>query len=185
MNKKENPWKTLKKNTVYENPWIKVEHHDVLNPSGQPGVYGTVAFQNIAIGIIPIDKDNYTYLVGQFRFPLNAYSWEIPEGGCELNTDPLATAKRELKEETGIVAQNWDELQTIHTSNSVTDEFGIIYSAENLEFFEANPDDDEDLLVKKTALSEVLEMVKQGEITDSLSVAGILRLHLERPELFD
>tara|TARA_B110000503_G_scaffold141677_1_gene235899 strand:- start:6098 stop:6397 length:300 start_codon:yes stop_codon:yes gene_type:complete len=99
MNKKENPWKTLKKNTVY----------------------GTVAFQNIAVGIIPIDKDNCTYLVGQFRFPLNAYSWEIPEGGCVLNTDPLTTAKRELKEETGIVAKNWDELQTIHTSNSVTD----------------------------------------------------------------
>ena len=102
MNKKENPWKTLKKNTVYENPWIKVEHHEVLNPSGQPGVYGTVAFQNIAVGVIPIDTTNHTYLVGQFRFPLNAYSREIPEGGCQLNTDPLATAKRELKEEFSI-----------------------------------------------------------------------------------
>jgi 8-oxo-dGTP pyrophosphatase MutT (NUDIX family) len=185
MNKKENPWKTLKKNTVYENPWIKVEHHEVLNPSGQPGVYGTVAFQNIAVGVIPIDTTNHTYLVGQFRFPLNAYSWEIPEGGCQLNTDPLATAKRELKEETGIIAQRWEKLQTIHTSNSVTDEFGIIYTAEDLEFFEANPDEDEDLEIQRISLKEVLEMIKRGEITDSLSLAGILRLHIERPELFD
>lgn len=185
MNNKENPWKTLEKKTVYENPWIKVEHHEVLNPSGQPGVYGTVAFQNIAIGIIPIDQNNCTFLVGQFRFPLNTYSWEIPEGGCKLNTDPLTTAKRELKEETGIVAQGWEKLQTIHTSNSVTDEFGIIYSAENLEFFEAIPDEDEDLKIRRVSLSEALTMVKQGEITDSLSIAGILRLHLERPELFD
>ena len=185
MNKKENPWKTLKKNTVYENPWIKVEHHEVLNPSGQPGVYGTVAFKNIAVGVIPIDTTNNTYLVGQFRFPLNAYSWEIPEGGCQLNTDPLATAKRELKEETGIIAQRWEKLQTIHTSNSVTDEFGIIYTAEDLEFFEANPDEDEDLEIQRISLKEVLEMIKRGEITDSLSLAGILRLHIERPELFD
>lgn len=185
MNNKENPWKTLKKNKVYENPWIKVEHHEVLNPSGQPGVYGTVAFQNIAVGIIPIDKDNCTYLVGQFRFPLNSYSWEIPEGGSKLDSDPLDTAKKELKEETGIVATIWSELQTIHTSNSVTDEFGIIYIAENLDFFEPEPDDDEELVILKKPLKEILEMVKQGEITDSLSLAGILRLHLERPELFD
>lgn len=185
MNNKENPWKTLNKNKVYENPWIKVEHHEVLNPSGHPGVYGTVAFQNIAIGVIPIDENKYTYLVGQFRFPLDAYSWEIPEGGCTLNTDPLGAAKRELREETGIVAAGWNELQTIHTSNSVTDEFGIIYSAEKLEFFEAKPDDDEDLVVQKILLKDVLQMVRQGKITDSLSLAGILRLHLERPELFD
>ena len=184
MKKEDNPWKTLSKKKVYENPWIKVEHHDVLNPSGQPGVYGTVAFQNIAIGIVPIDSEGYTYLVGQFRFPLNAYSWEIPEGGCALETDPLETAKRELREETGIVAQQWNELQKIHTSNSVTDEFGIIYIAEDLEFFSANPDDDEDLVVKRTHLQEVLEMIREGLITDSLSVAGILRLHLENPELF-
>jgi len=185
MNNKENPWRTLKKNTVYENPWIKVKHHEVLNPSGQPGVYGTVEFQNTAVGIIPIDQERCTFLVGQFRFPLNTYSWEIPEGGCKIHTDPLATAKRELKEETGIVAQKWEVLQTIHTSNSVTDEFGIIYTAENLEFFEANPDDDEDLVVKKIPLKEALEMVKCGEIRDSLSVAGLLRLHLEKPQLFN
>ncbi len=148
-------------------------------------MYGTVAFQNIAVGIIPIDQDNCTFLVGQFRFPLNTYFWEIPEGDCKLNTDPLTTAKRELKEETGIVAQSWEKLQTIHTSNSVTDEFGIIYTAENLDFFEANPHEDEDLEVGRVPLSEILNMIKKGEITDSLSLAGILRLHLERPELFD
>ena len=184
MKEKENPWKTLSTKKVYENPWIKVEHHEVLNPSHQPGVYGTVAFQNIAVGIIPIDQNNYTYLVGQFRFPLNEYSWEIPEGGSALTADPLQTAKRELKEETGIVAKHWNELQRIHTSNSVTDEFGIIYIAEQLEFFESSPDDDEELVVKRTSLKEVLQMIREGLITDSLSVAGILRLQSERPEIF-
>ena len=184
MTQKENPWKTLKKELVYENPWIKLEHHEVLNPSDQPGVYGTVSFQNLAVGIIPIDADNSTFLVGQFRFPLNDYSWEIPEGGSKLKSDPLVAAKRELKEETGIVATIWNQLQTIHTSNSVTDEFGIIYTAEGLSYFEPEPDDDEELEVKRISLKEVLQMVKAGEITDSLSISGILRLHCDRPELF-
>lgn len=184
MKEKKKPWKTLSTKKVYQNPWIKVEHHEVLNPGNQPGVYGTIAFQNVAIGIIPVDSNNNTYLVGQFRFPLNAYSWEIPEGGSALTADPLHTAKRELKEETGIVAQEWTELQRIHTSNSVTDEFGIIYTAEQLEFFESNPDDDEDLVVKRVALKKALEMIRKGLITDSLTLAGILRLRCERPELF-
>lgn len=185
MKNKENPWKTLKSEKVYENPWIEVKHHDVLNPSKQPGIYGTVTFKNIAIGIVPIDSDSCTYLVRQFRFPLDIHTWEIPEGGCKLESNPLETARRELKEETGIVATDWKELQTIHTSNSVTDEFGIIYTAEDLEFFEAQPDDDEELEVSKFPLKEVLNMIKSGKITDSLSVAGILRLSIERPELFN
>lgn len=184
MDTSKNPWKTLKKEKVYSNPWIEVFHHDVLNPSNQEGVYGTVSFQNLAIGVIPIDKNNCTYLVGQFRFPLDSYSWEIPEGGCKLNSDPLKTAQRELKEETGIVATEWNQLQTIHTSNSVTDEFGIIYTAEQLEFFEAEPDDDEDLVIKKISLKEALNLVLNGEITDSLSTLGLLRLKCDRPELF-
>lgn len=172
----ENPWKKLSEKMVYENPWIQVDEHKVLNPAGNEGIYGTVHFKNLAIGIIPIDQEGFSYLVGQYRFPLDAYSWEIPEGGGKLDIPPLDSAKRELEEETGIVAKKWVEIQRIHTSNSVTDELGIIYLAEDLSFHEANPDEDEILVVKKLHWKEMLEMVLNGEITDSLSVAGILKL---------
>ncbi|MBL4707315.1 MAG: NUDIX hydrolase [Flavobacteriales bacterium] len=180
----DNPWKILKKELAYKNDWIEVYHHEVLNPSGNSGIYGTVEFKNLAVGVIPIDTSGNTYLVGQYRFPLNAYSWEIPEGGCKAGTNPLITAKRELKEETGIIAKKWQEIQQIHTSNSVTNEVGYIYLAEELSFEEAQPDDDEQLIIKKVSLKQAYEMVESGEITDSLSLAGIMKLKITRPELF-
>lgn len=172
----DNPWKKLSKKVVYDNPWIKVEEHAVLNPAGNDGIYGTVHFKNIAIGVIPLDQDGYSYLVGQYRFPLDKYSWEIPEGGGKMDIPPLESAKRELEEETGIVAQKWTEIQRIHTSNSVSDELGIIYLAQDLDFKDAQPDEDEILEVKKVHWKEMLQMVLQGEITDSLSVAAIYKL---------
>lgn len=180
----QNPWKTLKKEMVYENDWICVHHHDVLNPSGNPGIYGTVEFKNLAVGVIPVDAEGCTYLVGQFRYPLNQYSWEIPEGGCKLGTSALETAKRELKEETGIVAAQWQEIQKIHTSNSVTNEVGYIYLAEGLTFESSQPDDDEQLQIKKVTLREAYQLIEDGSITDSLSLAGLMKLKIMRPELF-
>jgi len=171
-----NPWTKVSASEKYDNPWIKVTEYQVLNPAGNPGIYGTVHFKNLAIGIIPLDKDGYSYLVGQFRFPLEDYSWEIPEGGGKHHIPPLDSAKRELKEETGIVAKEWTEIQRIHTSNSVSDELGIIYLAEVLELHQAEPDEDEILELKKVHWQEMLEMVMNGQITDSLSVAGILKL---------
>jgi len=171
----ENPWKKLSKKLIYENPWIRLEEHQVLNPAGNNGIYGTVHFKNLAIGIIPIDAEGYSYLVGQYRFPLDEYSWEIPEGGGNHNIPPLESAKRELLEETGIKASSWQEIQRIHTSNSVSDELGIIYLATDLEFGEAQPEEDEVLQLKRVHWKEMLEMVLNGEITDSLSVAGILK----------
>lgn len=176
--KEQNPWKKLKQEIVYENPWIKVENHDVLNPAGNPGVYGTVHFKNLAIGIITLDKEANTHLVGQYRFPLNKYSWEIPEGGGNLDISPLETAKRELLEETGLKANHWEELIRLNTSNSVTDELGIIYLAKDLEQFDAQPDEDEDLTIKKLPFEEAFQMVLSGEILDSLSVTAILRLKI-------
>lgn len=170
-----NPWKTIKQNIVYENDWIKVEDHKVITPANKEGVYGTVHFKNIAIGIVPLTHNQEIFLVGQFRYPLNQYSWEIPEGGGKLNSLPLDSAKRELKEETGLIAHQWSEILRIHTSNSVADELGIIYLAKELEQFEAEPEDLEDLQVKKIAFSEAFEMVMNGEITDSLSVSAILK----------
>ncbi|MEQ8909881.1 MAG: NUDIX hydrolase [Vicingaceae bacterium] len=170
-----NPWKTLKRKVIYENAWIKVEDHKVLTPAKKEGVYGTVHFKNLAIGIIPLTENRETFLVGQYRYPIDQYSWEIPEGGGQLDTPPLESAKRELKEETGLVAQKWTELIHIHTSNSVSDELGIIFLATELQQFEAEPEDLEDLTIKKLPFDQVFEMVLEGEITDSLTVAGILK----------
>jgi 8-oxo-dGTP pyrophosphatase MutT (NUDIX family) len=107
MNQK-SPWKIKSSQVVYANPWIKVNEHQVINPAGNDGIYTVVEFQNIAIAILPIDQDGYTYLVGQYRFSLNSYEWEIPEGGCPLGTEPLATAQRELQEECGLLAQHYE-----------------------------------------------------------------------------
>lgn len=174
----QNPWKTIKSELKYNNPWISVTENKVIDASGNNGIYGTVHFKNIAIGIIPLDEDNNTWLVGQYRYPLNQYSWEICEGGGKLTIPPLESAKRELLEETGIKAAYWEKIMDIHLSNSVSDEVGVIYIAKNLTYFKPQPDDDEVLQLKKVSFNEAFQMVMRGEITDSLSVAGILKAKL-------
>jgi 8-oxo-dGTP pyrophosphatase MutT (NUDIX family) len=171
----ENPWKLLNKTTVYENPWIRLEQHDVLNPAGNEGIYGKVHFKNKASAIIPIDEKGYTWLVGQYRYPLDVYSWEIPMGGGPIEIDYLESAKRELKEETGLIAEKWTQIMKIHTSNSVTDEEGYVYLAEGLTQGETEFEETEVLQIKKLPFTDALEMVMSGQITDSLSVAGILK----------
>jgi ADP-ribose pyrophosphatase len=170
-----NPWKTLTNDKVYESPWISVTRHDVINPSGNAGVYSVVHFKNIAVGIIPLDEDNNTWIVGQYRYPLDQYSWEIVEGGCPVGTDPLESGKRELLEETGIVAKHWTKIQELHLSNSATDEFGVLYIARGLEFHAPEPEDSEQLEVRKIPFTELYEMVMDGRITDSLSVIAVLK----------
>jgi 8-oxo-dGTP pyrophosphatase MutT (NUDIX family) len=173
----ENPWKTLTTRTVYDNPWIRVDEHDVINPSGGKSLYGKVSFKNKAIGIIPIDDEDNTWLVGQYRYPLNQYSWEIPEGGGPLGIPPLESAQRELKEETGLTAKRWELILRMHLSNSVTDEEAFIYVAEELEQGEYELEETEaDLVVKKLPLLEAVKMVMTGEITDSISVAALLKV---------
>ncbi|WP_443945725.1 NUDIX domain-containing protein [Pedobacter sp. AW1-32] len=145
----ENPWQILESEQIYKNNWINVTEHQVINPSGGKGIYGEVHFKNYAIGILPLDENQNTWLVGQYRFPLKAYSWEIPEGGGPLNQQPLDSAKRELLEETGMRAENWTEIQRMHLSNSVSDELAIIYIARNLSYGIAMPEETEQLTVKK------------------------------------
>ncbi len=171
-----NPWKKIKEKVTYENPWIKVTHADVITPCGEKGVYGTVSYKNWAIGIIPLDEDHNTWIVGQYRYPLEAYSWEIPEGGGPIGESAIDTAKRELSEEVGLKAKKWDMIQTFHLSNSVSDEYGELFLAQDLEEFENHPDPEEDLAVKKLPFEEVFQMVLKGEITDSMSVMGILKV---------
>ena len=174
----ESPWKILSSKEIYDNPWISVTEHQVVNPAGGKGIYGQVHFKNLAIGDIVLDENENTWLVGQYRFPLNQYSWEIPEGGGPHDKDPLVSAKRELKEETGIEAEKWSEIQRIHLSNSVSDELGIIYLAQDLRYGESTPEETEQLQVSKLPLEDVFRMVEDGQITDSLSVAAILKLQV-------
>ena len=170
-----NPWQTTNSKLKYENPWIRVDEHRVINPGGADGIYGVVHFKNEATAVVALDDDNHIWLVGQYRYALNEYSWELPEGGTG-GGDPLEAAKRELKEEAGLVAQHWRFLQRVHLSNSVSDEVGHIYLARNISIGEAAPEECEELKVKRIALKEAYEMVCRGEITDSLSVIGILRV---------
>ena len=178
MNKKHNPWTILSKDVKYDNPWINVTEHQIINPSGGNGIYGVVHIKNFAIGVVPMDTDNNIYLVGQYRFPLNQYSWEIPEGGGAFDIDPLESAKRELLEETGLVAKEWQEILRMHLSNSVTDELSIIYLAKNLEQFEAEPEETEDLSTKKIPFEDAYQMVINGDITDAISVVAIMKIKL-------
>lgn len=171
----ENPWQTLVVQNIYDNAWIRVDEHQVLNPAGNKGIYGKVHFKNIAIGILPLDDELNTWLVGQYRYPLDAYSWEIPEGGGLIGIDPQEGAKRELLEETGLVANELIEIQRMHLSNSVSDELAILYVAKGLTQGSAQPEETEQLQVKKVPFAVVFEMVMQGEITDSMSVAAILK----------
>lgn len=172
-----NPWTTLSGEEKYDNRWINVTEYQVINPGGGKGIYGKIHFKNKAIGVIPLDEAGNTWLVGQFRYALDEYSWEIPEGGAPLEEDPLDAARRELKEETGMSAGKWTLVSKLHTSNSVTDEAGLIYLAEELESGESELEETEaDLKVKKLSLREAVDMVMRDEITDSMSVIGLLKV---------
>jgi len=177
MSSKEKPsWITLSSKVVYENNWIRVNHEDVITPKGTEGIYGVVHFKSHAVGIIPIDDDGNTWLVKQTRYTLKQPSWEIPEGGSPEGEDILETAKRELEEECGLEAATWEKLITIHTSNSVTDEAGTVFIARDLSPGHQSLEDTEDIEVKKLPLIDAIQMVLDGEITDSLSVAGLFRV---------
>lgn len=173
----QNPWKTLNRKTVYQNAWIEVSHRDVLTPKGTPGIYGLVHFRNLAVGVVPLDQQGNTWLVGQYRYTLEQYSWEIPEGGCPPGEMPLKAARRELAEETGIRANHWEKILDLHTSNSVTDEAGVAYLATELSFGPPHPEETEEIAVRKLPFSEALDMVLKGEITDALSMAALFKVN--------
>lgn len=174
-----NPWKILDTEDIYNNPWIKLQEHQVLTPAGNPGIYGVVQYHNKAVGVVPYD-DGHVWLVGQYRFPLEKYSWEIPEGGAAPTETPLEAAKRELLEETGFTAQHYEPLLEMHLSNSVSDEWGIVYLATGLTPGTAQPEETEVLQLERVPLETVYRRVENREITDSLTVAAIYKLMLLR-----
>lgn len=174
----QNPWKILSAREAYDNSWIKVTEYGVINPSGGRGIYGKVHFKNIAIGVIVLDEKMNTYLVGQYRFPIEKYSWEIPEGGCPLGMLPIDGAKKELEEETGLRAHSWEKILEMHLSNSVSDEHCIIYLAYDIEQHLPSPEETEQLIVKKLPFEEAYMLVEDGTITDSITVAAFLKVKL-------
>ena len=178
METENNPWKTISQETAYENAWIRVEHHDVINPAGNHGIYGKVHYKNTAISIVAVDAEGYTYLVGQYRYTLNQYSWEVPEGGCSIESGEsiLDAAKRELLEETGLVAMQWTEIGEVYLSNSVSDERAVMYVAQNLSQHQACPEETEQLKIRRIPLQEAIEMAQNGQITDALSVLTLLKI---------
>jgi len=176
-----NPWQTVSSQEVYDNAWITLHHHEVVTPTGTDGIYGVVHFKNRGIGIIPIDDEDHTWLVGQFRYAIDRYSWEIPEGGGPLSEpDPAETASRELKEECGLDAGRIELLMEFDLSNSVTDEVGAVYVARDLTPCETSPDDTEVLVLRRLPVDEAIRMAIEGEITDSISVMGLMKLALQR-----
>jgi 8-oxo-dGTP pyrophosphatase MutT (NUDIX family) len=173
MSEIKNPWQVLGEKQIYDNPWINVTEYDVINPGGGKGIYGKVHLKNIAIGVLVLDDDLNTYLVGQYRFTVGEYSWEIPEGGGSFDMEPLESAKKELREETGLIAHEWSFFQKLHTSNSISDEYALIFLARKLEQHDAMPEETEQLVVKKLPLEEAFQMIEKGLITDAMSVAAI------------
>jgi 8-oxo-dGTP pyrophosphatase MutT (NUDIX family) len=175
-----NPWTRQSRVLAYQNPWITVYHDEVLCPDGRPGIYGVVHFRNRAVGVVALDEQDRVLFVGQYRYTLSIYSWEIPEGGAAEGEDLLAAAQRELLEETGYSAGRWELLLRAHLSNSVSDEEAFCYLATDLRAGEAAPEGTERLQVRWVPFAEALAMTVRGDVTDALSVLGLQRVALLR-----
>ena len=173
-----NPWLTVSSKRVYDNPWITVREDRVVRPDGEPGIYGVVHYKNLAVGVLALEEDS-VYLVGQYRYPLQSYSWEIPEGGCAEGEEPLRAAQRELMEETGLEAECWQTLGEAYLSNSVADEYAVWFLATGLVPGERRPEGTERLSVRRVPLTEALTMALDGEITDALSLVALMSYALK------
>ena len=171
------PWKAFEERQVYDNPWIQLREIRAEAPTGAPALYGLIGFKNLAIGVLPILPDGRIVLVGQHRFPARDYSWEIPEGGAPVGSDPLEGARRELREETGLEAAEWTEVLRFELSNSVTDEHGYGFIATGLHQGTADPDPTEVLAVARVPFLEALEQTLAGRIQDLITVAMLFRAY--------
>ncbi|MDR3510469.1 MAG: NUDIX hydrolase [Caulobacteraceae bacterium] len=171
------PWKVVEAREVYDNPWISLTEYDAIAPTGRPALYGAVRFKNLALAILPLHDDGAVTLVGQHRFPIPGYSWELPEGGGPLGVDPLESARRELREEAGLEAADWREVLRFQLSNSITDERGYGYLATGLSPVAAEPDETEALALARVPFRQALDAALAGHILDMLTLAMLLRAY--------
>ncbi len=171
------PWHWESERHIYENSWISVFERRGRKPDGTPGLYGIVRFRNRAIGVIALFADGSLTLVGQFRVPLDRWSWEIPEGGGPPDEPPLTAAQRELAEETGLSATQWREILRTDISNSVTDETGVVFLATGLAEGIAHPEGSEHLSLRRVHFPTALAMIDTGEIRDALTQLALLRVY--------
>jgi 8-oxo-dGTP pyrophosphatase MutT (NUDIX family) len=171
-------WQTLAREVKYDNPWIRVEEHQVINPAGGAGIYGTVSFKNRAVAVVALFENGDTLLVGQFRYPLQEYHWELPMGGAPEDESVLLCAQRELQEETGYSATKWRSVLSMHLSNSITQEQGFTFIAGDLRAGTMKLEDTEDITLKRLPFEEVFQQVMEGNITDAMTVASVMKVRL-------
>jgi 8-oxo-dGTP pyrophosphatase MutT (NUDIX family) len=179
-NPESNPWRRVSRRVAYDNPWIEILHDDVIRPDGEPGIYGVVHFKHLAIGVVPMDAQDRVLLVGQFRYTMDHYSWEVPEGGGDFDEDPEAAARRELVEETGYRGGVWRELCRAELSNSVSDEVTIMFVATDLDAGEASPEGTEQIEMRWVPFHEAMAMIRAGDIRDAMTILALQQLALER-----
>ncbi len=170
-----NPWKTLGSKIIVKNPWFKLRQDRVIRPDGQKGEYNTILAPN-AVGVIPCFTDGTVLLVGQYRYSISRYSWEIPEGGGHGDEKPVQTARRELREETGYRAGKIRSLGIFHTSNCFTDETAYLFYATDLKPGDAQQDGTEDIVTKRVPFERAYQMAVEGKITDSITIVALFRL---------
>jgi 8-oxo-dGDP phosphatase len=174
------PWRRYSRREIYANPWITVWHDEVDRPDGSPGIYGVVHFANAAVGVAVLDDDDRILLVGQFRYTLDQYSWELPEGGSPSGEPAIDGARRELLEETGVTADGWRVVGRFTLSNSISDESGMLFAAHATHHGTPDPDPTEDLAIRWVPFDEALEMIDRAEIVDAMSIMAIQAVALER-----
>lgn len=175
-----NPWKTKASRIVYENHWVRVREDEVIRPDGGPGIYGVIEIRP-SVGVVAINERDEVVLVGQWRYSVNRYSWEIPRGGSHPGErNMLDVAKRELAEEAGVLAERWQVLGSVDNCNGVADDTQTLYLATGLSGTAMNLDPEEEIVVQWQPFQEALRMAMDGRITEVCSVAALLRVALLR-----
>lgn len=177
-------WRNDSVETLFENPWLRLTRHEATAPTGTPADYVVARPRNLACGVLPIHSDGTVTLVGQARFALMNYSWEMPEGGVPVNEDPLVGVQRELLEETGLVARDWREVLRMELSNSITDERAIAWLAWDLTQTDARPDPTEVIETARVPFMSLMAEIDRGSVRDAFTVATALRAyHMAREAL--
>ena len=176
----QNPWKTISTRMAYENAWIRVREDQVIRPDGGPGIYGVIEIRP-SVAVVAIDEQDRVVLVGQWRYSVNRFSWELPRGGSNPGeANLLEVAKRELAEETGLRAEHWRELGPVDVCIGVSDDVQTLYLATGLSRTEQRLDPEEEITVEWRPFEEAVKMAIDGRIREVCSIAALLRAAMLR-----